>query len=77
MYTFTYQKTLLYTLFCLFLKSPKAFSVSLIKVGLFMEVTCLFFSDFIPLLALHLWCKETALVCKKDSTYFDHDFKSA
>ena len=27
--TFTYQRTLLRTLFCLFLKSPKAFSVSL------------------------------------------------
>ena len=26
---FTYQKTLLHTLFCWFLKSPKAFSVSL------------------------------------------------
>ena len=28
-YTFTYQKTLLHTFFCLFLKSSKAFSVSL------------------------------------------------
>ena len=28
---FTYQKTLLHTLFCLLLKSPKAFSVSLIR----------------------------------------------
>ena len=28
-YTFTYQKTLIHTLFCLFLKSFKAFSVSL------------------------------------------------
>ena len=27
-HTFTYQKTLLHTLFCLFLKSSKAFSVS-------------------------------------------------
>ena len=29
-YTFTYQKTLLHGLFCLFLKLSKAFSVSLI-----------------------------------------------
>ena len=28
-HTFTYQKTLLHTLFCLFLKSLKAFNVSL------------------------------------------------
>ena len=28
-YTFTYQKSLLHTLFCFFLKSSKAFSVSL------------------------------------------------
>ena len=35
-HTFTYQKTLLHTLFCLFLKLPKAFSVSLnlVKVQL-------------------------------------------
>ena len=32
MCTFTYQKTFLCTLFCLFLKSSKAFSVSLIKL---------------------------------------------
>ena len=31
MYTFTYQKTILYTLFYLFLKLSKAFSVSLRK----------------------------------------------
>ena len=30
---FTYQKTLLHTLFCLFLKSSKAFSISLIIVS--------------------------------------------
>ena len=29
-HTFTYQKILFHTIFCLFLKSPKAFSVSLI-----------------------------------------------
>ena len=32
MHTFTYQKTLLQILFCLFLKSSKAFSVSLNKM---------------------------------------------
>ena len=30
MHTFTYQKKLLHTIFCLFLKSSKAFSASLI-----------------------------------------------
>ena len=32
-HTFTYQKTLLYTLFCLSLKSPKAFGVSLSPIS--------------------------------------------
>ena len=33
MHTFTYQKTLLYPLFCLFLKSSNTFSVSLKAVA--------------------------------------------
>ena len=39
MYAFTYQKALLHTLFCLFLKLPKAFSVSLIRfyLGYFLS----------------------------------------
>ena len=35
-YTLIYQKTLLHTLFCLFWKSRKAFSVSLSKVGVLL-----------------------------------------
>ena len=48
--TFTYQKTLLHTLFCFFLKSSKTFSVSLIKSyqkflnGLSFNRACAFFS---------------------------------
>ena len=41
-HTFTYQKTLLLTLFCLFLKSSKVFNVSLIsKLMLFLWGHCL------------------------------------
>ena len=36
-HTFTYQKTLLHTLFCLFSKSPKAFNVSLMLQYLDIE----------------------------------------
>ena len=36
-HTFTYQKTLLHTLFCLFLKPSKAFSVSL-RMRNFQEI---------------------------------------
>ena len=48
--TITYQKTLFHTLFCLFLKSSKTFSVSLIKSyqkflhGLSFNRACAFFS---------------------------------
>ena len=43
--TFTYQKKLLHTLFCFFLKSSKAFSVSLIKE----ETTAFLFPSFTSL----------------------------
>ena len=33
-HTFTYQKACLHTIFCLFLKSSKAFSVYLVKISL-------------------------------------------
>ena len=38
-YTFTHQKTLFYTLFCLPLKSPKVFSVSLKSINSFVMRT--------------------------------------
>ena len=41
-HAFTYQKTLLYTLFCLFLESSKAFSVSLIISPLSLHNFCIY-----------------------------------
>ena len=58
-HTFTYQKTLLHTLFCLFLKSSKAFCVSLkqlrdadvlIFIGIAFQITApKYLIEFLPL----------------------------
>ena len=52
-YTFTYKKTLLHTLFSLFLKSLKAFSVSLtrLKTGMFLLNLSERFDVFVYLIA--------------------------
>ena len=75
-HTFTYQKTLFHTHFCLFLKSSKASSVSLssaYKTSIFLKSSICDYSDAFILVIGDITVtvdNNTDVVCIKTTTFF-------
>ena len=75
MYTFTYQKALLLTLFCLFLKSSKAFRVSLKKKILMILQTPIVLSNQWCIVYMRFYCglrQTDGLIEVKDSEFSNY-----